>query len=176
MFGGILRLLAVGEASRRLGDYLKKLAAKYLVLSVAGMIFLAAIAFGLSAVFWALTSSIQNPAISAAIMAGALALIGLLAVAGAYGIGPKESRSGVRQALSDPARALKSWLPGIQQAGRDAVRAYGPFRVTAAAAAGGLVAGLVASRFRARGPERDPGQSARDLRRLNGRRNRGQYV
>jgi hypothetical protein len=147
MFGGIPRLLAVGELSQRLSDYLKELATKYLVLSVAGMIFLAAIVFAILAVFWGLTSSTQNPVLSAAIMAVGLGLIGLLTVLGAYGIGRKQTRSGVRE----PLRPIQSRsLASAEDVGREiahAARTYGPLRVTAAAAAGGLAAGMLASRL-----------------------------
>ena len=173
-----LRLLAVGEASRRLGDYLKKLAEKYLVLSAAGTIFLAAIIFAILAAFWALTSAIQNPAISAAIMAAALALIGLLTVLIASGIGRNRTQS-VRQAGGGARPAAIGQIPSIEDVGRqieNAARTYGPLRVTAAAAAGGLVTGLLASRFRPAGTvERGPEQGSRRYGRVN-RRNRRRYA
>ncbi len=149
MFGVALRLLATGEAGRRLGDYVKNLTTKYLVLSVAGMIFLAAIVFAILAIFWALISSNHDPVTSAGIMAGALALIGFLIVLIAYGITRRKPQS-ASQALRDPVQALESQVPSVDDVGRQiehAVRTYGPMRVAAAAAAGGLVAGILAKRF-----------------------------
>ena len=174
----ILRLLAVGEASRRLGDYARTLAAKYLALSAAGMIFLAAIIFGILAAFWALTSSIRDPVISAAIMAGALVSIGLLTVLAASGIGRKKT-PGAKQALRERERAALSQVPSIEDVGQQiekAARTYGPLRVTAAAAAGGLVTGLLASRFRPSGTvNRGPEHNARRHERMN-RKNRRRYA
>lgn len=149
MFGGILRLMAVGEAGRRLGGYVKSLVTKYLILSAAGMIFLIAIVFGILAVFWALTSSIRDPVISAGIMAGALALIGLLTVLIAYGITGRKHPS-AKQVLRDPLQAVEGRIPSVEQVGRQieyAVRQHGPIRVTAAAAASGFAAALLAKRF-----------------------------
>jgi hypothetical protein len=141
--------MAVGEASRRLGDYVKGLVTKYLMLSAAGMIFLIAIVFGILAVFWLLTSSIHDRVISAAIMAGALALIGLLTVLIAYGTTGRK-RPSAKQALHDPLPVVQGQIPSVEDVGRQiehAVRQYGPMRVTAAAAAGGLAAGIFAKRF-----------------------------
>ena len=70
MFGTALRLLAVGEAGRRMGVYVRNLTTKYLVLSVAGIAFTAAITFAMLAAFWALISWTQDPIASAGIMAG----------------------------------------------------------------------------------------------------------
>src|SRR5215475_9896644 len=128
MFGGILRLMAVGEASRRLGGYVKSLVTKYLMLSAAGMIFLIAIVFGILAGFWALTSSIHDPVISAAIMAGALALIGLLTVLIAYGITGRK-RLSAKQALRDPLPVVQNQVPTVDDVGRQieyAAHRYGP--------------------------------------------------
>ena len=61
MFGTALRLLAVGEAGRRIRVYVRNLTTKYLVLSVAGMAFTAAITFAMLAAFWALISRTQDP-------------------------------------------------------------------------------------------------------------------
>jgi hypothetical protein len=149
MFGAALRLLAVGEASRRLGDYAKNLATKYLMLSAAGTAFLAAIVFVILAVFWALISRNHDPVLSAWIMAGILALVGFLTVFIAYGI-TREKPQSVKQALRDPIQTAQSQLPTADDIGRQiehAVRVYGPVRVATAAAAGGLVAGLLAKRF-----------------------------
>jgi len=151
MLGAILRplgLLAAGEFGRRLGDYAKNLMTKYIMLSAAGIVLLPAIVFAILAIFWALISSNHDPVMSAAIMAGALALIGFLTVFIAYGITRKHQSA--KQALRDPARATQARLPSVEDVGRQierAVRQYGPLRVTAAAAAGGLAAGVLAKRF-----------------------------
>jgi uncharacterized membrane protein len=150
MFGTALRLLAVGEASRRLGDYVKNLATKYLMLSAAGTVFLGAIVFATLAVFWALVSRNNDPVASAGIMAGILALVGFLIALIAYGI-TRERTPSARQALQEPAYALQSQVPTVDDVGRQieyAVRKYGAVRVATAAAAGGLIAGLLAKRFR----------------------------
>ena len=47
-------------------------------------------------------------------------------------------------------QAAQSYIPTVDEVGREietAVHRYGPFRVAAAAAAGGIVAGLLAKRF-----------------------------
>jgi hypothetical protein len=141
--------MAAGEAGRRLGDYMRNLTAKYLVLSAAGIVFLIAIAFAILAIFWGLISLNYSPVTSAAMMAGALALIGCLIVLIAYGTTSRKPPS-VSQALRDPVQAMQGELPSVEDVGRQidyAVRTYGPVRVTAAAAAAGLVAGLLAKRF-----------------------------
>ncbi len=151
MFGQALRLLAVGEAGQRLGGYVKNLATRYLVLSAAGMAFLGAIVFAILAGFWALNSRSNDPVASAGIMAGILALAGLLIALIAYGTTrEKKQAASVSQALSQPVQTLQSQIPSVDDVARqieDAVRQYGPLRVTAAAAAGGLLAGLVAKRY-----------------------------
>jgi ElaB/YqjD/DUF883 family membrane-anchored ribosome-binding protein len=151
MFGAILRLMAVGEAGRRVGGYFQNLITKYLVLSVAGTAFLGAIIFAILAGFWALTSRNNNPVASAAIMAAILVLVGLLIALAAYGI-TRERRASPSAALSQPVTAVQSYLPTVEDVGRQielATREYGPLRVVAAAAAGGLVVGLLAKRLRA---------------------------
>ena len=85
MLGTALRLLVAGQASQRLGGYVRNLTRRYLVLGIAGIPFLAAIAFGILAGFWALTSWTQNPTWSAVIMVGILVLAGLLITLIAYG-------------------------------------------------------------------------------------------
>ena len=150
MFGAALRLLAVGEAGRRLGDYVQNLVTKYLVLSVAGTAFMSAIVFAMLAAFWALISRNHDPVASAGIMAGVLALVGFLIVFIAYGITHRKPQS-VKQALVEPVKAAQNQMPTMDDVGRQielAVRQYGPVRVATAAAAGGLVAGLLAKRFR----------------------------
>jgi hypothetical protein len=149
MFGTILRLMAVGEAGRRVGDYVQNLIRRYLALGIAGMAFLAAFVFLILAVFWALLYR-NGPVTSAVIMAVILALAGLLIVLIAYGI-TREKPPSVKQALMEPVHAAQSQIPTVDDVGREIERAvakYGPVRVTAAAAVGGLVAGLMAKRLR----------------------------
>ncbi len=171
MFGAILRLLAAGEAGRRLGDYVNHLKTKYLVLGAAGMIFLVAIVFAILAVFWGLISLNHNPAASAGIMAGALGLIGLLTVFIGFGITQRKQQS-ASQALRYPVQAVQSEVPSVENIGRfieRSARDYGALRVTAAAAAGGLVAGLLAKRFGQMGGYARPrGRGGEDGRRYDG--------
>ncbi len=149
MFGTALRLLAAGEAGRRLGDYVKHLTIKYLVLSMAGIAFSIAIVFGILAGFWGLNSWTHNPIWSALIMAGIFVLAALLTALAAYGT-TREKPASARQAMQDPLQAVQSHIPSVEDVGRQiehAVRVYGPVRVAAAAAGGGLIAGLLAKRF-----------------------------
>ena len=174
MFGAILRLLAAGEAGRRLGDYVNHLKTKYLVLGAAGMIFLVAIVFAILAIFWGLISLNHDPATSAGIMAGALGLIGLLdRVYSALEL-RSGSRQSASQALRYPVQAVQSEVPSVENIGRlieHSARDYGALRVTAAAAAGGLVAGLLAKRFgQMGGYARPEGRGGEDGRRYDGQR------
>jgi apolipoprotein N-acyltransferase len=142
--------MAVGEAGRRLGDYVRNLTKRYLVLGIAGITFVAAIVFGILAGFWALNSLIQDPTWAALIMVGILVLAGLLIVLIAYGITREETPS-AREALTQPVRAVQGQLPTADEVGRQierAVRLYGPLRVASAAAAGGLIAGILAKKYR----------------------------
>src|SRR5215469_12474311 len=142
MFGTALKLIAAGEASRRLGEHLRKLTARYLVLSAAGAVFLAAALFALLAGFWALDLWIHNPVWDALIMAGSLCLAGFTIALIAYGL-TREKPQNARGAIEPPLPAVLSSLPTVEEVGRqieEAARQYGPVRVTAAAAAGGLVA------------------------------------
>jgi hypothetical protein len=149
MFGTALKLIAAGEASRRLGDYLRSLTAKYLVLSAAGIAFAAAALFALLAGFWALDLWTHNPIWAALIMAGSLCLAGFLIALTAYGptrVRPQMARS----AIESPLQAAQSSIPTVEDVGRQieaAARQYGPARVAAAAAAGGLVAGVLVKRL-----------------------------
>ena len=150
MFGAALRLLAVGEAGRRLGDYARNLTKRYLVLGIAGIPFVAAAAFGILAAFWALSSRTQDPIWAAVIMVGILVLVGLLIVLIAYGITREETPS-ARQALTQPVRAVQDQFPTADDVGRQierAVQLYGPVRVATAAAAGGLLVGILAKKYR----------------------------
>ena len=145
MFGVALRLLAAGGVSRRLGDYVKNLMTRYMVLSLAGIVFLVAIVFAILAGFWAINSAMQNPIWSALIMMGICLFAGLAIALTAYGI--TRERASARPA---PMQAAQSYIPTVDDVGREietAVHRYGPFRVAAAAAAGGIVAGLLAKRF-----------------------------
>lgn len=157
MFGTALRLLATGAAGRRVGGYVKNLRTRYLLLAIAGIIFSIAAGFGILAIFWKLILLNYDPVTSAAIMAGGLFLIGFLTVLIAYGTTEAASES-VSQALTDPVAALRSEVPSAEEVGRhieDAVRIYGPLRVTAGAAVAGLIAGLLSKRLgdmRAGGP------------------------
>jgi hypothetical protein len=149
MFGAALRLLAAGEAGRRMGAYVKNLRTRYLVLSVAGTVFGAAITFGMLAAFWAIISRTQNPIASAGIMAGILTLAGFLIVFIAYGITHQKTPT-ASLIPREPLQAFQSQFP-TDEIGRqieNAAREYGPIRVTSAAAAGGLIVGLLAKRFR----------------------------
>ncbi|MBT3069882.1 hypothetical protein KKP04_03245 [Rhodomicrobium sp. Az07] len=142
--------MAVGEAGRRVGDYAKTMVTRYLVLSVAGTAFLGAIVFALLAGFWELTSRNNDPVTSAAIMAAVLTGVGLLIAFVAYGT-TRETPS-VTEAFDRPVQAFKEQVPAtVNDIGRQieyAVRTYGPVKVATAAAAGGLVAGLLARKFR----------------------------
>jgi cytochrome bd-type quinol oxidase subunit 2 len=150
MFGTVLRLLAVGEAGRRMGAYFKNLMTRYLVLSVAGTAFAAAITFAMLAAFWALNSRTQDPVASALIIAGVLALAGFVIVLVAYGITRRKSPS-ASLALREPVQTVQGQMPAVDEIGRQieyAVRQYGAVRVASVAMAGGLVAGLLAKHFR----------------------------
>jgi Putative transposase len=97
----------------------------------------------------AINSWMQNPIWSALIMMGIFLLAGFLIALTAYGI-TREKPQSASLALRDPVQAVQSHIPTVEDVGREietAVRRYGPARVTAAAVAGGLVAGLLAKRF-----------------------------
>ena len=145
MLGVILRLLAAGDGDRGAGDSLKNLTTRWLVFGIAGIIFASGIAFGVLAGFWALESRTQDPILSAVIMVGILILAALLTAFIAYGITGGEKTPGPAKAV---AQALVP-LP-VEEVGRQieaAAQEYGAVRVAAAAAAGGLVAGMLAKKF-----------------------------
>ncbi len=149
MFGTALRLIAAGEAGRRLGDYLKTLTAKYLLLSAAGIVFGVALFFALLAGFWALDLWTHNPIWDALIMAGSLFLAGSSIALTAYGI-TRGKPQAAKRAIEPPSHGAAMSLPSVEEAGRaieEAARRYGPVRVVAAAAAGGLAAGLIVKRL-----------------------------
>jgi hypothetical protein len=150
MFGAALRLLAVGEAGRGMGTYVKNLTTRDLVLSAAGTAFAAAITFATLAAFWALISRTEDPIASAAIMAGILTLVGFLIVFIAYGITRRRPRS-ASLALREPCLPFKIRCPRWMTSGGRSNMPSGnmvrfashPLRL-----AGGFVAGLLAKHFR----------------------------
>ena len=111
-------------------------------------------------------------------------MAGLLIALIAYGATrEKKQTASVSQALRRPVQTLQSQIPSVDDVGRQieqAVKEYGPLRVTAAAAAGGLVAGLIAKRYgqpqlfagsRGDSQRRDRRRDRREERRFsNGRR------
>ena len=150
MLGAILRLIAAGEAGRRLGGYLQTTLTRYLVLALSAAVFSAASVFALLAGFWALNQWLQDPVVSAAFMAAILASIGLLIALIAFGPTREKSRPDAKQALAVTAAPEPSQLPTVEDIGRQiehAVRKHGPVRVLAAAAAGGVIVGLLAKRL-----------------------------
>ena len=149
MLGVALRLLATGEAGRRVGGYVKNLATRYIVLSVAGIALLVAIAFAILAGFWALNLWLLNPIWAALAMMGIFIFAALSIALIAYGI-TRERPLSAKAAMRDPLQAVQSRIPSVEDVGREiksAVHRYGPVRVAAAAMAGGVVAGLLAKRF-----------------------------
>jgi hypothetical protein len=165
MFGTALKLIAAGEASRRLGDYLRSLTAKYLVLSAAGIVFAAAALFALLAGFWALDLWTHSPIWAALIMAGSLCLAGFLIARTAYG--PTRVKPQTASAMEPPSQPAQSSLPAVEDVGRqieEAARQYGPAYVAAAAAAGGLVAGVLIKRL-TQTPAYEPRRGRRGRRR-----------
>jgi small-conductance mechanosensitive channel len=141
--------MAAAGAGRRLGDYFRNLTAKYLVLTAAGIVFAAAALFALLAGFWALDFWTQNPVWAALIMAGSLCLAGFLIALTAYGRTKAKPQAAAR-AMEPPSLAAQGAIPSVEDVGRqieEAARQYGPVRVVAAAAAGGLIAGLLVKRL-----------------------------
>lgn len=144
-----LRLLAAGEGSRRLGDYAKNLTARYLILGVAAIALLAAAGFAVFAGYWALSAWTKDPVQAALIMMGIFLFAALSIALTAYGLTREKPRS-ARGTAPGALKAAQGYIPSVEDVGREietAVRRYGPFQVAAAAAAGGLVAGLIAKRF-----------------------------
>jgi len=150
MLGAILRLIAAGEAGRRLGGYVQTTLTRFLVLALSGAVFLAASAFALLAGFWALDKWLANPVLSAAFMAGILASIGFLIALTGSGLTREKSAPAAKQALAARGAPAPGELPAVEDIGRQieqAVRVHGPVRVLAVAAAGGVIAGLLAKRL-----------------------------
>lgn len=151
MFGNALRLMAAGEAGRRVGDYIQNLITKYLVLAVAGGAFSAAMVFVTLAGFWALNKRTNDWVDSAAIMAGILALIGFLIVFVAYGLTANNKAPSVSAAMRNPVDTVRANIPAVDDVGHQietAVRQYGPLPVAAAAIGFGVVAGVMYKKYR----------------------------
>jgi hypothetical protein len=126
------------------GGYVQNLTTKYLILSVAGLAFLAAIIFVILAAFWGLAIWTQNIVQAAGIMAVILAVLGFFIVFIAYGIEERKPRI-----LSDPMASLRAEVPSVDEIGdhiEEAVHHYGPSKVVMAAAVAGIVAGLASRR------------------------------
>ncbi len=145
MLGLILRLIAAGEGNRGAGKSVKNLTRKYLVLGIAGMIFATALAFATLAAFWAIEAWIQDPIWAAAIMGGILILASLLTTLIAYGITEGQETPSPGKVIS------QALLPvPIEDVGRHietAAHEYGAVRVATAAAAGGVLIGILAKKF-----------------------------
>src|SRR5262249_39185944 len=105
--------------------------------------------FALLAGFWALDLWLQNPVWAALIMAGSLCLAGFFIALTAYG--PIKSKPQTAAlAMKPPSAPAQSVLPSVEDVGRrieEAARQYGLVPVVAAAAAGGLIAGLLVKRL-----------------------------
>lgn len=161
MFGTTLKFLGAEQALtrvrmkaemglERVGEQAKTLALRYLMLGLAGIVFLGATVFVLLAGFWALLEYNHNPVMSAIIMAVILALIGLLVALIAYGT-TQANREAPKLTQPYPMRSVGPVVPTVDDVGRQierAVQQYGPVQVTAAAVGIGLVAGLMAKNFR----------------------------
>ncbi len=151
MLQSALRLLAAGEAGRRVGGYVQNTIKKYLVLSVAGAAFATALVFAMLASFWALLARNNDPVASAAIMAGILVLVGFLIVFIAYGSTKQAPLPSARAALQNPIDTVRANVPAIDDVGRQievAVKQYGAIKVAAAAATAGIVIGILAKKTR----------------------------
>lgn len=138
-----LRLAAIGHVGSSLGGYAQGVARKYLILTVAGLIFLAALVFVILAAFWALVQWNNDWIEAAGIMAAILALAGFLIVFLAYGIAEPETP----RIVSDPMGALEAQMPTVDDIGQQIERAtaeYGPARVVGTAVVLGLIAGVAA--------------------------------
>src|SRR5262249_37576473 len=117
--------------------------------SAAGIIFLIAVFFALLAGFWALDLWTRNPIWAALIMAGSLFLAGFLIAHTAYGL-TRGKPQHANPAIEPSLHAAPTSLPAVEDVGRqieEAAREYGAARVVAAAATGGLVAGLLVKRL-----------------------------
>ena len=174
MWGMALRLLAAGQAGRRLGDYARNLTARYLILGLAAVSLFWAAGFAALASYWALSAWTKDPVLAALIMAGIFCCAALLIALIAYGTTRESPRSAEASAAREPGEAGEAHGPTVEDVGREienAVRRYGPLPVAAVAAAGGLVAGLLARRFTQPRVVYDyePALSRRERRRNGGR-------
>lgn len=161
MFGTALRLLGAQQALKRvrlraemglerMGEQVQQMVLRYLVLALAGIAFLGAGVFGVLAGFWGFLEVVHDPAASAGIMAGILVFIGLLIALLAFGI-TQVKRQRFKAVERYPVQNVRSSLPTVEDVGQQIERAvaqYGPVQVTTAAVAAGLLAGLMAKRFR----------------------------
>ncbi len=151
MLGGFLRLIAAGEAGRRLGGYIQTAFTRFLVLALAGAVFLAGVVFALLAGYWAVNGWLHNPVASAGLMAAILASIGLSIALIASGPTKEKSTPAASRALAVRGAPAPGALPTVEDVARHiehAVAVHGPVRVIAGAAAGGIVAGMLARRLR----------------------------
>jgi hypothetical protein len=134
-----------------MGGYVQNLAKKYLILAGAGAIFGTALVFAMLAAFWALLARNNDPVLSAGIMAGILAIVGLLIAFVAYGSTANNKPPSVSAALKSPVDTVRANVPAVDDVGRQieyAVRQYGPMKVAAAAAGAGLIVGFIAKKTR----------------------------
>ncbi len=134
---------------RRLGDYAKNLTARYLILGLAVLALLWAAGFAALASYWALSDWTKDPIMAALIMTGIFCCAALLIALIAYGT-TRESPGSAEPVARKSVQAGEVFGPRVEDVGREienAVQRYGPLPVAAVAAAGGLVAGLLAKRF-----------------------------
>ena len=83
-------------------------------------------------------------------MAAVLGCLGLLIALYAYGSTREKPQTSVSRAIRQPVETLKSEIPSVDDVAKQieqAVKRHRPFQVATAAAAGGLIAGIVAKRL-----------------------------
>jgi len=165
MFGTALRLMGAQQALNRvrvrtemglerMSEQVQNLVLRYLVLSIAGIAFLGAGVFGVLAGFWGFRQLIRdNGAASAGVMAGILILVGLLIALVAYGITqakttPTRARFMEKYPIRNAQNPLNPAVDDVAVRIERAVHQFGPVRVATAAAAAGLLVGVVAKRLR----------------------------
>ncbi len=140
-----LSFAAISQVGSSLTSYAQGLVMKYLILGVAGLVFLSSLIFVILAGYWALVLWSNDWIEAAGIMAAILALLGFLIVFIAYGAAEPEKP----RVMRDPMGALQAQLPTTDDISHQIEKAtdqYGPARVLAAAAVLGLVAGIAARR------------------------------
>jgi hypothetical protein len=144
------QLLRAELQLERMGDRFQNLLLRIGLLLVAGLVFIAAGVFVCLGGFWGFELLISAPAAAGA-MVGCLFLFGLLITLVAFGI-TQQKKIRPKAVERYEVRALRPAVgPTVDDIGRQiemAVEQYGALRVTAAAAAAGLIAGVVARRFR----------------------------